>query len=129
MTRNPERRHSHSRLFLANELFMVVLAIASGALLYLSEMRDLNPTQIEVIDLIDVVIGLIFFSEFVVRFFLSRERRRYLKLRWWELFAAIPIATPWAEALRLLRILRFIRVILHLRIAKEELNAFVEPIT
>jgi voltage-gated potassium channel len=89
---------------------MIFLALVSGYLLFLEFTTNLTDSQLQFFDTIDLVIALTFLCEFAVRFYIAKKRRKFFKLHWWELLAAIPITTPLTQALRLLRLLRLLHL-------------------
>ena len=85
-------KHS-SLLHIINESMMVALALTSLYFLVLEATRILTPEQVELIDRIDVTIALIFMTEFFVALQSAKNRYKFIKSRWWELLAAIPLTT------------------------------------
>ena len=105
-----------------NDGIMITLALVSGYFLILEETRTLTSDQITLIDQIDIIIAFIFMTEFCVTLYLTKDRSLFLKSRWWELLAAIPISNTMTQALRLLRLLRIVRLFrigAHIAIARE----------
>jgi len=107
-------------LLIVNEVIMFVLALLSGVLFIVTETMHLTTTQTLLVDIGDTIVALIFLCEFVVRLLLVRERGHYLALHSWEVLAAIPVTLPFTQALRLVRLFRVIRVVIHLREVREE---------
>lgn len=90
---------------------MVTLALISALLLFLEFTTTLSEEQTQVFDLVDLCIAMVFLGEFAFKFLMAKKRKKFFKARWWELLAAIPITTPLTQALRLLRLFRFLRLL------------------
>ncbi len=93
------------------ELAICVLVVVSLVMLAIDFFAHPSPEQLKVIRSIDLAIASVLLAEFFVRLVLSQHKTNYLKYNWWYLFAAIPLATPLAEALRSLRLIGFMRII------------------
>jgi len=106
------------RAAIRNEVFIVLLALASCALLIFELVSDVSYEEMAWIERIDLAIALIFLSEFLVRLARSDDRRIFLRHYWWELLAAIPITNHAAQMLRGLRILRAVRIVRLLRLVR-----------
>lgn len=59
----------------------------------------------------DLVVAYVFLADFGLSWYFSRHRRQYFRHNWYILLASIPITSTWAELLRGLRLLEFIRII------------------
>jgi voltage-gated potassium channel len=102
------------------EVFMIVLALFSGALLLVVLFAPVTSLQLARIEQIDITISFIFLTEFIIRFVTARSKRDFLRKSWWELLAAIPVSNEITEALRLLRLLRIGRLLLHIEFIREK---------
>lgn len=90
---------------------MVILALTSGAMLLLEYSVALSPAQLQIIDITDITIAIVFLFEFSIKFSRANDKKQYLKGHWWELLASIPVTTPGTQALRLLRLVRLLRLL------------------
>ena len=102
------------------EVFMLLLALLSGVLLLIVLFGDVSPALLSRIDNIDITIAVIFLFEFFVRLICANNKLSFIKTSWWELLAAIPVTNDLTQALRLLRLLRIGRLLLHLKLIKEK---------
>ncbi len=94
---------------------MVLLALVSALLLIYEVFVNVAPENQKYIHYIDITIALIFLAEFIFHLTKSKEKTNFLKNRWWELLAAIPITTETTQALRALRLSRFLPLLEALR--------------
>lgn len=101
-----------------DEVALVALSLASVALLVLEVVGDTTAAQSRLLARIDVSIACIFLGEFTFEIARSHDRGAFLRKRWWELFACIPIDTDLAHAARGLILLRLVRVLRILRVAR-----------
>ncbi len=106
------------RAAIRNEVFIVLLALASCALLIFELVSDLSHEQMSWVERIDLGIAVVFLGEFLLRLAKAGDRRIFLRRYWWELLAAIPITNHAAQALRGLRLLRAVRIIRLLRLVR-----------
>jgi voltage-gated potassium channel len=106
------------RAAIRNEVFIVLLALASCALLIFELVSDLSHEQMAWVERIDLGIALVFLSEFTIRLAKAGDRRAFLRHCWWELLAAIPITNHAAQALRGLRLVRAVRIVRLLRLVR-----------
>lgn len=100
-----------------DDIVMLILALVSGILLILELTLNLNAEEMYALDTIDLGIAITFLCEFTIKLLTARKKIKFLQDHWWDLLAAIPVTTPFTEALRLLRILR---IVLHLRLIEKE---------
>lgn len=89
---------------------MCVLVVVSLTMLLVDFFAHPNPTQLRFIRGIDLTIASVLMAEFFGRLVLSSQKKVYLRHNWWYLFAAIPLASPIAEAMRSLRLIGFVRL-------------------
>ena len=101
-----------------DEIIIVVLSLVSVALLIFEVVSDTSPEQLRFLEQIDVGIAFVFLGEWVLNLARAKERGRYLRHRWWELLACIPISSDLARALRGVRLLRIVRLVRLLRVAR-----------
>jgi hypothetical protein len=93
------------------EATMVSLALLSAGLLVLEFTVELTSWQLQLFDFLDLLIALIFLSEFGFNLLMAKKQKQYFQKHWWELLAAIPITTPFTQVLRLLRLVRMLRLL------------------
>lgn len=113
------------QLSIASDVIMILLSLVSGYLLYLDVTTTLTPEQIAQHNSIDMAIAYIFLIDFFVLLYISSDRKKFIKTRWWELLAAIPITTESTQILRLLRLFRIVRVLrigLHIDAIREDMK-------
>ncbi len=103
---------------LLSDTIMILLALASIALLVGEVTGYLSSAELPLIQHIDLTIAGIFLIEFLFRFFHADDRRRFFKHHWWELFACVPISTYPPQALRSIRLLRLLPLIGSLRVVR-----------
>lgn len=103
---------------LLDEVVIVLLSLVSVGLLVLEVAGDTSPAQGRLLERIDFGIALVFLAEFVVSFLRAPDRRAFLRKRWWEILACIPLSSEFARAARGVMLLRLLRVIRLLRVAR-----------
>ncbi|MBI5420820.1 MAG: ion transporter [Parcubacteria group bacterium] len=92
------------------DVLMALLAMGSIFLLVIEVIVGLPEEEVRFIHYIDIGIAFVFLAEFIYHFFTATHRSHFLKTRWWELLAAIPLTTNTTQALRGLRVVRAFRV-------------------
>ena len=97
---------------------MVFLSLISVFLLFFEVLSAHSPQQLRALDAADMVIAIIFFVEFWLRFFKAGNKKLFFRKHWWELLASIPITSSMTQALRGLNVLRLIRVMRLLRLLR-----------
>lgn len=103
---------------IVDDALMVFLSLISVFLLFFEVLSAHSPQQMRALDAADLVIAIIFFGEFWIRFFKAGDKKLFLRKHWWELLASIPIPSTTTQALRGLNVLRLIRVIRLLRLLR-----------
>ena len=101
-----------------DEVLIVVLSLVSVALLVLEVVGDTSAAQSVLLERIDLGIACIFLGEFTIDIARSRDRRTFLRKRWWELFACIPVSGELTRAARGVMLLRLVRVMRIVRVAR-----------
>ncbi|HEU5122276.1 MAG TPA: ion transporter [Candidatus Saccharimonadales bacterium] len=92
-----------------NEVILTLLAMASVALLiYELSLETVNARWLYELDFF---IACIFLADFLVGFYFSESKKKYMKQNWYLLIASIPIPATLFQSLQALRILRLLRVI------------------
>ena len=107
--------HRHSFLAIIDDMAMMMLSFVSAIILIVELFFAPSPALREALIALDLFIAFIFTLEFVIRFTISKSRPLFMKTYWWELLAAIPLSSEFIQAFRLLRLARFVRLILHVR--------------
>lgn len=97
---------AHTRKAIINDLVMFLLAVLSVCLLSYEVMA--NSVNTAVVHAIDLGIASICLLEFLWHFYRTKDKTFFLKHRWWELLAAIPVTTQMTQSLRILMLGRFI---------------------
>lgn len=115
----PSRRIEALRRFLAiKEAVMLTLVALSLGFLVLEHTETLTHAQLQVIELFEIGVALVFLAEFWFEWRHAKDRRQYVKHHWFYLLAAIPIPTQMFEILRgvrALRLLKLLKVFAHMR--------------
>lgn len=93
------------------ETFLLILAVVSLLLLIYEEIAKPTGALLDAIDTFDLIVAFIFLIDFFWLLRKSRDRKYFFRHNWYLLLASIPIYSGWAEALRGLRILRFVKLI------------------
>ncbi|WP_456394238.1 ion transporter [Thermococcus sp.] len=114
------------------QLGILVLILISVVLVTLDFLIEFSPSQRDMVYTIDFIICIVLAAEFAYRLKTSRNRVKFLKNYWYELFALIPayvfsllelhlLSVP-ARSLRFIRVFRVIRIlrvgVLYTRILK-----------
>ena len=94
---------------------MVLLALISIALLIFEVFANVSPEDLKIIHYVDITIALIFLSDFIYDIYRADDKAKFFKNRWWELIAAIPITNETTQALRALKLTRFMPLLEGLR--------------
>ncbi len=102
------------RVSLYHEILMFFLALVSISMIIFEITHHIHIENIPLLHRIDIAIALIFLTDFIFGLIRSENKNQFLKSRWWEIFACIPITTHITQILRglgTLRIFRILRVI------------------
>lgn len=108
MTKKPNKKLT-VRFYL--ELAMAILAVLSVVLLAYEYIFSPNQATTKKIAQFDLIVALIFLTDFLVRLTYADNKVVFLKTNWFLLLASIPIVDSWAEILRGLRVLALVRLI------------------
>ncbi len=88
-----------------------MLLVASSLLFVgLEHFGNLSHEQLLLVELYEIVVGLIFLGEFIFEWYHAKDRQHYLKYHWFYLFAAIPVPLESFELLRGIRALRLLKI-------------------
>lgn len=93
------------------ELFMALLAVLSVFFVFYEYIVPTNETAHFYIMRFDIIVALIFLTDFIVALVSAKDKAHYLKHNWYLLVASIPIIDGWAELLRGLRLLELVRLV------------------
>jgi voltage-gated potassium channel len=103
-----------------NIIILVLTIYVLGALLV--QTFCTLPTEIaKLLDYIDNVICLLFFVDFIVRFFKAKNKLKFMRWGWIDLVSSIPFIN-YFRAGRLFRVIRLLRVIRAFRSSKQLVN-------
>ena len=103
------------------QYFMLVLSIFALLLLAVQSFVRLTPNTASTLDVIDTIICVFFFFDFLWQLYHTHPRTAYLKWGWLDLVASIPMF-PALRIARLARIARIIRVLRGARASKNMLS-------
>ena len=103
------------------QYFMLFLSIFALLILAVQSFVHLNPSTNSVLYIIDTIICVFFFADFLWQLYHTRPRTAYLKWGWLDLIASIPMFPAFRVA-RLARIARIIRVLRAGRASKSMLK-------
>lgn len=98
---------------------MLVLAIASVALLLYLDFGDPSRETARTIVIIDIGVCAVFAVEFLYRWHREGWKRRFLARNWYEIPGMIPVSHPAFRSFRLLRIVRVIVILVRLQRAAD----------
>ena len=103
-----------------NIIILVLTIYVLGALL-VETFCALPKETAKLLNFIDKAICLIFFVDFVVRFFKAKNKLKFMRWGWIDLVSSIPVIN-YFRAGRLLRLIRLLRVIRAFRSSKQLVN-------
>ena len=105
------KQKRHLRLFLfCKEAIVLILVLSSLLFVGLEHFNKLTHEQMLMIEIFEVIVGLLFIGEFAFELHHAKDRRKYVKYHWFYLFAAIPIPLESFELLRGIRALRLLKL-------------------
>lgn len=91
---------------------VLLASLAVLAVLTLSLLAPIPPEVRRILNVADVLICTVFFTDFLILLYLHKDRRRYfLTWGWIDLASSIPLFDPlrWGRVARLMRLLRLFR--------------------
>ncbi len=106
------------RYLAVKEAVMFTLVALSFTFLALEHLERMSEAQLRTVEIYEVVVALIFLTEFIFEWHFAKDRRKYIRHHWFYLIAAIPVPTTSFELLRgirLLRLLKLLKIFAHLR--------------
>lgn len=104
-------RTRRPKWFVYKEVLLTLLAIVSVGLVVFELVKEPTIGQHRFIIRLDFVVACIFLADFCQELIVARDRAKYLRHNWYLLLAAIPLTDTATEALRGLRLLRFLRLV------------------
>lgn len=102
---------NHYKFLFCKELIFTILALMSVFLLAYEYIAQPVDEIVRIITRFDFAVAIIFLTDFIVHLYLAKDKKLYWRHNWYFLLASIPLVDSWAETLRALRILGFIRVL------------------
>lgn len=103
-----------------NIIILVLTIYVLGALLV--ETFCVLPTETsKLLDFIDKAICLLFFVDFCIRFYKSKNKMKFMRWGWIDLVSSIPVVN-YFRAGRLLRLIRLLRIVRAFRSSKQLVN-------
>lgn len=96
---------------LVKESFFALLALLSVCTVAYDYVAHPSAYTSHLILEFDLVVAYLFLADFGLSWYFSRHRHQYFRHNWYILLASIPITATWAELLRGLRLLEFVRLI------------------
>ncbi len=104
-------RYKKYRETLASELIFLLLAIISIGLLFFEFTTSRIEDPSSIISRIDLLIALVFFTDFVLGLISAESKRKYFRSEWYMLLASIPLTNSITQALRSVRLIRLVRIV------------------
>lgn len=100
------------RIFLyCKEAVMLLLVASSLLFVGLEHFGKFTHEQLLMIEVYEVIVGLVFVGEFIFEWYHAKDRQHYLKYHWFYLFAAVPVPLESFELLRGIRALRLLKLV------------------
>ena len=96
---------------IAAQMGVIALALISVGLIIYEYSADLMAGHVRILHTIDVLIALVFLSDFLIGLASAPKKGAYFRQNWTDLLASIPITESMFQSLRALRLLRLVRVI------------------
>ena len=93
------------------ELFLAGLALLSVYFVFYEFIGNPSENTLHSIQLFELAVASIFLFDFFYYFAKAKSKKTYMQQNWYMLLASIPILDSWAELLRGLRMLEFVRLI------------------
>lgn len=98
------------RFLLVKEVIMLILVALSFVFLALEHFEVLSSEQLLAIETYEIVVAVIFLTEFTFELYFAKDRRKYWRTHWFYLIAAVPIPTESFELLKGIRALRLLKL-------------------
>lgn len=105
------KNHKTHKIHWHKEVLLVVLAFVSIALLVYELTKHPSEEIVTCIVATDFCIACIFLLDFWHLYKKSHDKKYFIKHNWYLLLSAMPVITGWFSALRALRLVRFLRLI------------------
>jgi voltage-gated potassium channel len=88
-----------------------ILVTFAGVILLIVQLIQLeDPVGLDFVEVLDSLVCGVLLADFIYDFTYANSRRQFLKKRWWELLASIPIVDTGQQAVLMVRLLRIIRL-------------------
>ncbi len=110
MNTTVQLKEGYTASMLSKDIFLTFLALVSILIFYLELSGELTSKQTEVIVYADAFIALIFLTDFCYSYWISPNKKAFVKERWWELPASIPLGIQYLQVFRSLQFIRIIRI-------------------
>lgn len=94
---------------LSRDIFMILLALISITMLIIQASSDLTEEQNKVLLIADLVIAIIFLSEYLYGIIRAERKWHYAITHWYDLISSIPITSESTRVLRGIRVARIFR--------------------
>lgn len=107
---------------LLSERTSMYLMLASVVFLIVQLVQIEEPIGLDLVELLDITICGALFVDFVYSLIMSKDRWTFLKSRWWEPFATIPMIDAGNHSFFAFRVLRIMRIMRIVRLHKEVRN-------
>ncbi len=101
------------------QIFILVVSVYSLLQLAIETMLRLNNNTLQILDITDFFVCVIFFMDFLILFFRAQSKTKYFfTWGWLDLLSSVPAiqAFRWWRIARVIRILRFLRILRSTRI-------------
>lgn len=105
------KKHKPHKIHWHKEVTLVVLAFISIALLVYELTQHPGEEVVSYIVAADFCIACIFLLDFWHLYKKSHDKQYFIKHNWYLLLSAMPVITGWFSALRALRLVRFLRLL------------------
>lgn len=104
-------KHKQRKILWHKESVLVVLATLSLLMLLYEEVLNPHTSLRTLFVWIDTLIAFVFLIDFIYLYNVSKNKNYFIKHNWYLLLTALPIITSWSSALRALRLVRFVRLL------------------
>ncbi|HEY4301401.1 MAG TPA: ion transporter [Candidatus Didemnitutus sp.] len=104
------------------ELLVLLLSLYTLGALIAEVLAPLSPETKVLLARVDIIVCLVFLTDFAVHLYLAPSRWRYLRMGWIDLLSSIP-TVGWLRWGRLFRMLRILRALRSFQEVREHLRA------
>jgi voltage-gated potassium channel len=123
MKHKPHYTKNVAKIVYIKEIVVLILVLLSLVFLGVEEFGHLTKEQIKWLDWYEVILGIVFMTEFFWELYRAKHKIDYVWHHWYYLLASIPLPNAYAEVLRGLRLIRFIKLLrfgVHMEHEKEK---------